>query len=65
MKKEDIKNEKMYMHTHSGDVVTGKEWLETISDQEEILKTFSDQEEVSEDLPLVEVVKDAGNWVEA
>lgn len=56
MKKEDIKNEKMYMQIDTGSVDTGKGWLETISDQEE----------ASEDLHLVEVGKDKdGNWVEA
>jgi len=56
MKKEDIKNEKMYMQIDTGSVDTGKGWLETISDQEE----------ASEDLHLVEVVKTtSGQWVEA
>ena len=56
MKKEDIKNKKMYMQVDTGSVDTGAGWLETLADQEE----------VSEDLHLVEVKKDQdGNWVEA
>ena len=56
MKKEDIKNEKMYMQIDTGAVDTGRGWLETLADQEE----------VSDDLHLVEVAKDAsGQWVEA
>jgi hypothetical protein len=59
MKKEDIKNEKMYMQIDTGSVDTGKGWKETLFDLEE-------RGEASEDLHLVEVVKDAsGNWVEA
>ena len=64
MKKEDIKNEKVYMFVPTGSVDTGAGWLESISDWLETLAYL--EEEPEEDLPLIEVVKDAsGQWVEA
>ena len=65
MKKEDIKNDKIYMQIDTGGVDTGKGWKETLFDLE---KRGEDEEGcfTTGEAHLVEVVKDQdGNWLEA